>query len=226
MIGLKHPYISVAYEGGNSFGGSQRLSGNSTLASCGCGVIAAADLLLYISAWHKGHCYLEMDPERANSIKVDAYRDWVNWLRKKYFPLIPHFGMNGLGLMAGMQLFFKHHALPYSCVWCLSDRNLWEKVREMLDNDIPVIMSIGPNFPRVWKHGAVNLYSKKENGEYVATSSVKAHFITVTAIDDEWLEVSSWGRVHYINRRKYEEFVSKYSAAFVSNILYVKKKQD
>ena len=52
MIGLKHPYISVALSSGESFGGGQQFSKDAMIRRCGCGVIAAADALLYLSRWH------------------------------------------------------------------------------------------------------------------------------------------------------------------------------
>ena len=225
MSALKNQYISVLYESGSSFGGSQRLSGNNNLCHCGCGVIAAVDLLLYICKFH-AHSKAKELLEYSNSdiITKAKYNELILKMSRRYFPLIPRLGMNGFGLMAGMQLFFKRNALPFTCHWCLSDRNLWTKVEEMLSEDIPVIMSVGPNFPMVWKNGRVSLYTKAEDGEYKIASSVKAHFISVTGIDEQWLEISSWGKRYYLNRRMYEEYVSKYSAAFVSNILYVRRK--
>ena len=224
MTALKNKYISIAYESGSSFGGSQRLCGSKILADCGCGLIAAVDLLLYLSR--------NNEEFRAESLSEFSFceilpKENYNKLIKKmchsYFPVIPRFGMNGLGLMAGMQMFFKRNSIPLSCYWRLSDKDLWYKVEEMLANDIPVIMSIGPNFPLVWKNQRVALYTKTGDGEYISSSHVKAHFITVTGIDEQWLEISSWGRRYYLNRRMYEEYVSKYSAAFVSNILYIKR---
>ena len=225
MTALKNQYISVAYENGISFGGSQRLCESKLLQDSGCGVIAAADLILYLCKYHEGFaaenfadlCFCENLPK-------EKYNEFIKNLSRSYFPLIPKFGMNGLGLMTGMQMFFQLHALPFCCHWCLSDKGIWNKISQMLEHDIPVIMSIGPNFPRVWKKKRLTLFSRNSTGEYKASSSVKAHFITVTGIDAQWLEISSWGQRFYINRRMYEEYVSKYSAAFVSNILYVKRK--
>ena len=45
---LKGVYISVLRNGVLSYGGSQRWSDSATLRQCGCGVIAALDLLLYL----------------------------------------------------------------------------------------------------------------------------------------------------------------------------------
>lgn len=225
MTALKNQYISVLYESGSSFGGSQRLSGNNNLSHCGCGVIAAVDLLLYICKYHVAFDVREIpDLAKLELLPKAGYNELILKMSRRYFPLIPRLGMNGFGLMAGMELFFKRNALPFTCHWCLSDKDLWAKVEKMLSEDIPVIMSVGPNFPMVWKNGRVALHTKTDDGEYKAVSSVKAHFITVTGIDEQWLEISSWGKRYYLNRRMYEEYVSKYSAAFVSNILYVKRK--
>ena len=52
MIKLKNPYISVQYENLKSCGGNQRMSESQVIKSCGCGVIAALDILVYF-AKHK-----------------------------------------------------------------------------------------------------------------------------------------------------------------------------
>ena len=49
MLTLKYPYISVSDGGLKSYGGDQGKSENATMRRCGCGVIAAADVLLYLS---------------------------------------------------------------------------------------------------------------------------------------------------------------------------------
>ena len=46
MLSLQHPYISIALPHGKSYGGGQQLSRDAMLRRCGCGVVAAADLLL------------------------------------------------------------------------------------------------------------------------------------------------------------------------------------
>ena len=225
MIELQNPYISVEYETDRSYGGNQRMSGNRVIASCGCGLVAALDVLLYL-AKNKA-CSVSADIKSLSLYDfapAEKYNAVLKKLAISYLPVIPGHGMNGLGLMAGMQMYFKRYSLPYTCYWCISDKGIWDKVEMMLKRDIPVIMSIGPNFPRVWKDKKLFLYKKLSNGEFRHTSSVKAHFITITGMDDNWLKISSWGQCYYINRRMYEEYVSIYSAALVSNILYIKEK--
>jgi hypothetical protein len=225
MLKLKNPYISVSYESVPSFGGSQRMAESNILKASGCGLVAAMDLLLYLT---KNNGYFADSGIKALSlyetIPYDSYNRCLRKLARSYFPVIPYHGMNGLGLMIGMQIYFSKHKLPYVCHWCISDKGIWDKVYHMLKDDIPVIMAIGPNFPFVWRNGKAVLYTKDNFGKLKPASSVKAHFITITGIDDEWIEISSWGRCYYLNRRMYEEYVSKYSAALVSNILYVRKK--
>ncbi len=224
MIRLKYPYISVQYQDGLSYGGSQRMSESKILKSSGCGVVAALDLLLYLTKSRSIHVDSKLKAlSLFDAIPWKKYNHMLSRLCRSYFPVIPYHGMNGLGLMAGMQMFFLKNKMPYSCHWCISDRDLWKKVYQMLDEDIPVIMSVGPNFPLIWKKGKAILYIKNDKGNYTPASSVKAHFITITGIDDNWIEISSWGKRFYINRRNYEEYVSKYSAPLVSNILYVKR---
>ena len=226
MLLLKHPYISVDTDNEPSYGGSQMRSASTTVQKCGCGIIAAFDTILYLSRWHP-ECFISefSDMLSLSSLPIEKYNEYISKLKKTYFPIIPHAGMNGLTLMVGMNLFFKRHRLPCSAVWCVSDRKIWGRVEEMLKNDIPVIMSVGPNFPLVWQNHKASFYVKSKDGYFVRAASVKAHYITVTGMDDEWLRISSWGRRYYLNRTEFEDYVSAFSAGFVSNILYIKIKK-
>ena len=101
-------------------------------------------------------------------------------------------------------------------------------IEKMLENDIPVILAIGNNFPLVWGKKKLNLYvpdtKKKDQGEkvYKKQQGVNGHFVVVTSIEDNCLTVSSWGRKYYINVDEYNRYVSKHSIHLYSNILVIK----
>ncbi len=226
MLLLKHPYISVDTDSSPSYGGSQMRSANMTVQKCGCGIIAAFDTLLYLSRWHP-ECKINdfSELQSITSLPLSTYNQYISRMKRTYFPIIPHAGMNGLALMAGMNLFFRKRRIPYHALWCMNRTKIWDRVEEMLREDIPVIMSIGPNFPLVWQNHRADFYIKSKDGYYVRSASAKAHYVTVTGMDDEWLRISSWGRRYYLNRAEFEDYVSAYSAGFVSNILYIKTKE-
>ena len=52
MLTLRHPFISVLVGSGPSYGGGQQFSDNHMISRCGCGIIAAADTLLYLDRYH------------------------------------------------------------------------------------------------------------------------------------------------------------------------------
>ena len=110
MLKLKHPYISVSYPDGPSFGGSQRKSGNKIIASCGCGLVAAVDLLIYITRNHSLYGESKIKAMSLHEkIPENNYRDSLIKMALSYFPLVPWLGMNGLGLMTGMQAYFTRY---------------------------------------------------------------------------------------------------------------------
>ena len=90
----------------------------------------------------------------------------------------------------------------------------------MLRQDIPVIMSVGPNFPKLWGKRRVRFYVRIEGRGYIPAAAAKQHYFTVTGMDEDWLQISSWGRLYYLNRREFEEYTRRYSLDFVSNILF------
>lgn len=93
MLTLKYPYISVTDGSRRSYGGDQGKSENATMRSCGCGVIAAADVLLYLSRLYD--CVRDAGLDPTGAISSEEYEKLTGLLRRRYFPLIPHAGING-----------------------------------------------------------------------------------------------------------------------------------
>jgi len=225
MLSLQHPYISIALPHGLSYGGGQQHSRDAMLRRCGCGVVAAADLLLYLTRWHShGAVDYFAGLLTDEPVPLSVYDTLLRDLNRREFPMIPYAGINGVMLMAGMQLFFRRHGMPYTARWCMAPGGLWERIEEMLREDIPVIMSVGPNFPLIWRNKRVRFYAQTPAGGYVPASQAKAHYFTVTGLDGEWLRISSWGRCYYLNRWEFEEYAAHSSTTITSNVLLVERK--
>lgn len=225
MLSLQHPYISVSFDGHGSYGGGQQFSHDRMMKRCGCGVVAATDLLLYLNRYHHG---TEIPPfrdlPREGPLPFPAYDACLQRMRKSYFPMIPYAGINGLMLAVGMQRFFRRYALPYSCRWCFSGKELWGRIETMLQNDIPVIMSVGPNLPFFWQNETTRFYALHPSGELQPSSGAHSHYFTVTGIDADWLRISSWGNRYYVNRKEFEHYARRKSIPLVCNILYIERK--
>lgn len=225
MTELQNPYISVAYSVSPSFGGDQRRCGDRVLQSCGCGVIAALDLLLYLNRWH-GDVHI---PEFAglavaSPLPQADYERALEALRKAYLPLLYPFGTNGLTLSLGMNRFFKRHRLPYRSRWSVPKAELWQRMGTMLKQDIPVILAVGPNFPRFWQKKRATFCRVTPEGSYAPTVSAMAHFVTVTGLDDEWIELSSWGSRYYMSQEEFSRYTRECSNSLLCSILYVEHK--
>lgn len=220
MLCLKNKFISVRHNGAASYGGSQTFSENGAMRRCGCGAVSSADLILYLARYHDDCRIDSLPPELlADVIDERVYDDFSLRLIKKYMPIIPPFGMNGLTLVLGLELFFLRHGIPLRASWGVRRDRLWERISEMLSADIPVILSIGPNFPRVWEKSKASLYKKGTAGELFPACTVNAHFLTVTGMDDDWLQVSSWGKQFYISRKEYEQYVTAHSNGLLCSIV-------
>ena len=107
--------------------------------------------------------------------------------------------MNGLMLMSGVNRFFQKYHMPYTSRWRFSRFGMWEKIEEMLLDDIPVIMSVGPNFPFFWGKERASFYTRTPTGAYLPASGARAHYFTVTGLDENWLRISSWAGFHAKN---------------------------
>ena len=220
---LMHSYPAVEAAGGTSFGGDQRASSDPAMRRCGCGVVAAADLLLYLHRWHDD-CYLpplRSVPKEA-ALKQEQYEKILFRLRQKYIPILYPFGTNGFALAAGLNRFFKHCHVSIRTHWGVPSALFWETMEQMLDEDLPVILSVGMNFPRVWEEKRLNFY--RGNGENpTITHRVRAHFVVVTGLDGEWMQIATWGQMRYIRRAEYDEFRKQHSGTLLSNLMYLRR---
>lgn len=211
MLSLTKDYIRIECNGKLSYGGSQMWSPDPKVRICGCGPVAVLDTILYLTG------------RQQQPLSLEEYNRELAILSCKYFPLIRPFGTNGILLAAGMNRLLRKYALPYRAFWAISGIKFWSRVEELLKQDLPVIFSVGPNFPAIWRKERLTFYVKWKDGNYYPASSAKSHYITATGIDDTWLRISSWGKEYYINRQEYNDYIRKYSTSIVSNVLMLRR---
>lgn len=212
MITLQESYLSVRSGSSSSYGGNQMQSNDPIIRKCGCGPVAAMDTLWYLE--HRGQTDRQMP--------LDKYNIELHALTRRYFPLIPPFGINGAFFVVGMNRLLRERKIPYRAVWMLSGQKLWDRVEEMLRRDLPVILSVGPNFPAFWANDRLPFYVRTVDGMFRKAAATKGHYVTVTGLDGNWVQISSWGRRLYINRTEYMLYTRKHSNFVFSNILYLR----
>ncbi len=210
---LKHPLFGFKEDTDNSYGGDQWWFSSKRLQGYGCGVIACANIITQCIFTGPG----------LRHISREDYIKEAGKLTRFYIPVIPRFGVNGVFMSFGINLYFLFHRLPYRAFWGVSVKKRDIRIEEMLKANIPVCLAIGPNFPNLFGRHQIDLYRKEGDG-YVPDCRIKAHYVSVTAMDEEWYEISSWGRRLYINRQEYSDYLRKHSCRLFTNILVVKEK--
>ena len=136
--------------------------------------------------------------------------------------MIPKLGINGFMLAGGLNLFFRRYSLPYRASWGIGSGRLFEQIELQLVQDIPVILSVGPNFPLFWQKNELTFYAAFSDGSLRPSCRIKAHYVTVTGIDEKCLKISSWGREYYIDREEYMSYIRRHSGSLVSNIVKIR----
>jgi hypothetical protein len=213
---LHSPYVSIASQGSSSVGGSQMWSDHKIVRRCGCGPVAAYDLLLYLGRKH-GSIF-------AFPASRQEYCRELEKLQRRYFPLIYPKGVNGILLTLGLNRMFHDRRLPYYAVWAVSGEKLFDRMADMLQNDIPVILSVGPNFPLFWQKNKLMFYRLSSDGCYLPGADVKSHYVTALEMTDEWVKIASWGRCYYIRISEYKNYVNRNSNFVISNLVLIKEK--
>jgi len=208
QLRLTRPYPSVRREGRRSYGGSQMWFESRNIREGGCGLIACADVLLYLRG--------------TEEIDAPAYLDYVRSIQR-HFPLIPRRGIDGVRMALGMNLCLRRSGVPLRARWCASGARFWERIAAMLRADRPAVISVGPNLPHFWRSERLPFY-RLAGDRYVLDSRTKSHFVTVTGMDERYLEVSTWGRRLYIDRQEYENYARRHSVWLVNNLMLLESR--
>ena len=208
-------FIRVKKDNRIFYGGAQEWFDSDLKKSMGCGIIAAANSIKCIEAKQTHRTYLD----------YDEYMALANLLSKKYIHVLPKLGINGISLSVGINRYFWRHRMPYRAVWGIGRRHIWENITRMVNDGIPVILAIGPNNIRFLTDKKLPFYTKDGEG-FVCSCEINAHYVSVTAIDDFYLTISSWGRKYYINRNEFINYCKRYSNFLYSNVMIIKNKHN
>lgn len=242
MIGLQNPeYICINHQGQNSYGGSQTwfsmdkwMSREYVLHKWGCGVIAMADLLLYLSK--ENHMYATGATSLARGnypvLEWKDYETYILYMMNTYAPVVPGSGMNGFAIAAAVRRYCIKYRIPMTISWkgFMDDQQMLRVMRKMLKEDIPVILAVGPNTPLVFRGKGIPFYTWKEKKEFILSnnSSVHSHFVVVTGIlgfkhKRIMLQISSWGQEYYIDYEEYRKYIQEEGDTLTSSLLYLSK---
>ena len=236
MLGLKSKYISVLEEDGSvSFGGNQgwvvkdsekKHSRNNIIRKFGCGMISGVDIFTYMEGG-----------DTETPLTIDEYREHLHELERRVFHVSYWLGVPGTRLARRMNRLFRKKKMPFKASWGMSGKKLLGRVREMLENDIPVTLGIGPGF---FSKERVELYVMHldKEGPFVngnlryslrKKGSTKDHYVTITGLleDEEhtYFEISSWGRKYFIDYNEFDSYVRKHDNYIFSNIMWIRRKK-
>jgi hypothetical protein len=182
--------------------------------------------------------------DTVNYLNYDAY---VRLINDRYTKTRKVIAVLGPKIASAINSYSKAYGLGYqaSWKWTLSYYDMYEIISEMLDMDIPVILSIGPNTPNLWGKKGIPFYQRyeieiPEDTEKPANlikpylyranvQNINGHYVTVTGlIKDElagliMLRISSWGKQYYINYEEYRDYIESIGGTFTSSLVYIRK---
>lgn len=202
-------YIRVLREDKTLYGGNQGCFPERKIKGYGCGLIAAADVSLYLG-------------KSSNEVTWEEYQAYLAKIRPFFF-ILPRLGMNGIMLSLGLNIVFLLKKIPYICYWKLLPigKRSYRDMKKMLDAGIPVILTAGPNFPNIFGKESVPLYRKMGENSYRKVNSFRQHFVVVTAMEGEYLKISSWGSPYYMKWEEYLHYSKRKSICFFTNYMKI-----
>lgn len=242
IVELKNPeYISVYYRGVPSYGGSQNwfssdkwMNRDYMIHKWGCGIIAIGDLFLYLA---KSSRVYETDAVKLARptrpiMDWEDYRNYIYYIYHSFASIMPGSGMSGFALASSVRQYCIKYRLPMTIAWkgFLDDQKMLKVMRKMLKENIPIILSIGPNTPLVFRGKGIPFYTMTSEQELIPNGNlaVHSHFVMVTGIlgrkhKQILLRISSWGREFYIDYQEYRDYVAGEGDTLTSSLLYLSK---
>lgn len=218
---LSNPnYVPIIKNSATSYGGSQMwfpadriFSKDYILHNYGCGTIATADLLLYLALYNSSFRSLETEIafRGSSSIYHENYEAYIHTINRQYTKTKRFLAVFGTRIASVINDYSDSYGFGYHASWKtrLTYFDMLEMMEEMLYQDIPVILSIGPNTPKLWGRKGISFYtireieypvdesnsppdipsvpdkpesSKKPYYYKTAATDVRGHYVTVTGV--------------------------------------------
>lgn len=240
MVELKNPeYVRVNYRGEISYGGNQnwfsmdkRLSRDYSIHKWGCGIIAIGDLFLYLAKSNRMYATDASVLARYARPVLDweDYMRYIYYIYQSFAPIMPGSGMNGFALASAVRHYCIKYRIPMTIAWkgFLNEENMLRVMRKMLQENLPVILSIGPNTPLVFRGKGIPFYTMSDRQELIPSnnSAVHKHFVVVTGILGRkhrqiLLRISSWGTEYYIDYQELRDYIAEEGDSLTSSLLYL-----
>ncbi|MBN1892695.1 MAG: cellulose binding domain-containing protein [Clostridiales bacterium] len=208
----------------------------------GCGVIALCDLLLYKAIQSPDYTTEATEIAYVNQmIEQASYMEYIMWMCSQYSGYPGWMGLYGTAIVSAFNLYAGEYGidLQASWEWSLSDKTMIDKIEEMLNRDIPVILSVGPNTPNFKGDEKVNIYNRisindsgyntgiNELYQYQKYKGTNGHYMVITGViydrvaGNTMLCVSSWGKTFYVDYNEYRDYVENVGGTWTSSIVYI-----
>jgi len=247
---------STVYYGGSQmwFPDNNKKSKDYIIHHYGCGTIATADLFLYLAI--KSASYRTGVTESVLQGTDSAYYlDYMSYIRKintYYTKTKRYIAVLGPRIAYAFNSYARTYRFNLRARWklTLTYYDMLEHIEEMLSGDIPVILSIGPNTPLLWKNDGIGFYVRESvdnqtnNADdkillpapdlycyHTVKNKIHSHYVTVTGIyrnveknspgEKILLRISSWGKKYYINYDEYRDYIDKSGGTFTSSMVYI-----
>ncbi len=264
-IALQHSdYVPVIKDSAVSYGGSQMwfpdqrwFSRDYILHNYGCGTIAIADLFLYLAIHQEAYRnpITEAVLQGTEAANYTEYMDYVRKIDAYYTKTKRWLALLGPKAATAVNDYSRMFCLHLRAKWrwSLTYYDMLEVIEAMLSQDLPVILSIGPNTPNLWGKKGISLYQqyteaiptkgsvpgvKLPSSEFdiiirykAVQQDINGHFVTVTGIIKDsvasriMLQISSWGKMYYMNYEEYRDYIADYSGTYSSSLLDIQRKR-
>ncbi|MBR5801069.1 MAG: hypothetical protein IKY23_13525 [Lachnospiraceae bacterium] len=238
-IGLLGDYIQIKRANGNlSFGGDQNFFGNKEDGTdrkkkqFGCGVVAFADLLLYLGERDETFRVKETADYIKRELSELTYKEYFNRIYDVIGGVIGNYGISGITIFRRFNKIARKNGWRLRAKWGCSRKKLLGRMEEMLEKNIPVILCIPMMLLKKDREDKLPLYFREydeREGKYTYRIAEKTngHYVTVTELFYEgevpYLRIASWGKEYYINFEEYDRFISThFLGKILGNILYVR----
>lgn len=170
---LDYNYVPVIKESDTYYGGCQMWFSNEHWSSkdyiinkYGCGTIATADFFLYLALQNNSLKTPETEIATRGSDQVlyENYDLYVRKINSQYTKTKRIIAVLGNTIASVINKYSDFYGFGYQAFWKLklTYYDMLDMMEEMLSQDIPVILSIGPNTPNIWGKKGVPFYQIRE----------------------------------------------------------------